>query len=125
MHLIYLFSLILFPSLYADTYKIQYKLFTYKIEIDKDRIKYFAPQTELSLTNRTCNEHLFNHFLSRLDNLKKRKAKTTSDMNTIEVFHNNEKFHLISTDRHFDYFSNFDQNFKTLKIEENLICHSQ
>ena len=108
---------------YAKTYNIRQKNFSFKIEVLNDRITYTAPQTELSLSKKSCNEHLFQHFFTRTNELTKTANTSSVKTDAIEIVHNEKKFLLNKNDRYFDYFSNFDQNFKTLKIEENLLCN--
>lgn len=122
MHLIILCLLFLSPTSYANTYNIRQKNFSFKIEVLNDRITYSAPQTELSLVKKSCNEYLFQHFLTRTNDLTKTSGTGTPKPDTIEIQHNGKKYQLNKIDRYYEYFANFDQNFKTLKIEENLIC---
>jgi hypothetical protein len=122
----YLILLLLFSfshQLIADTFSIRHKNFSFKIDIDSDRIHYLAPQTDLSISKKKCNEHLFQLFIERTNNLTKRVSnpKIKADL---EVSYKGVQYVLISSDKHYDYFSNFDQNFKTLKIEDQLICQS-
>ena len=123
MYLITFLAVLFSHQLLAETYSIRHKNFSFKIDVNNERILYTAPQTELTLSKKKCNEHLFQLFTERTRSLTKR-VSTPKTKRDLEISNNGVQYFLISGDKHFDYFSNFDQNFKTLKIEEQLICQN-
>lgn len=120
MHLIA--SILLSGSLYAKTVEINYRNFNYKIDYNEKEATYTAPHTELSLKAKECNKHILKEFKSKMDAYLRGDFLTKStDQSYSLTIDNSKKYDLLISKRGI-FFSNFDNYFKTLKVEEKLNC---
>lgn len=121
MHLIFYFFFICFLN--AREIKVDSPHFQYQIEYDKNHILYSTKYTKLSLKKNNCNDFIFKRVRSSIENFAQKEflRKETRDSYSIQI-DQEKKYDLLKSDSG-AFFSQFDNYFKTLKIEEKLNCN--
>jgi hypothetical protein len=114
MHLISLLLFIL--SLNAKEISVSNRNINYKINYNDKSILYEAPGIELSLEKRKCNKYLFESFNKKINFALKQSFSDSANQESYLI-----KIDLSSKGNQ-DFFINFDNYFKQLKIEELLSC---
>ena len=106
----------------ATIVEVNYRLLEYKIDFKNDYILYTSSDTNLSIQKKTCNEHILNSFRIQMkqifkDNFLEKKIPNSYSL----IIDGVKKYDSLGSARA-QFFSNFHDYFKQVKIEEYLSC---
>ena len=106
----------------AKEVAVKHKMHNYKVIYDEKNIIYRSSYTELSLKLKDCNAHIVKEFNSKMNAYLKGDFLATEGNESYSIMIDNlKKFDSLESNRA-QFFANFDEYFKTLKVEEHLNC---
>lgn len=106
----------------AKIIEVNYKLHSYKVDYDLEHVNYTSLNVDLSLKKKNCNKHILKSFNIQMKKNLSGDFSNSFFANSYSIEEGGIKKYDSLTSSRGQFFSNFHNYFKQLKIEESLNC---
>lgn len=119
----FILCLLLSSVAYGEELNVKYGLFTYTFQYDSQRMSLIGKQLDLSIDATKCNEKMVKSFQSNLQTVLKRMTiQKQPNPGAVLIEASGIKSYSGRSSREGQYFLNFPESFKKLKIKDQISC---
>lgn len=119
----FVFAILFTTSVFAEDLKVSYGLYNYSLDLTPDKLHLTGKDLDLSMSRNKCNEKMFERFRKEvLYGINKLEVRKNQAKENVEISFKKKATSYSPKSPQGRYFLGLVDEFKKLKIQENLKC---